>query len=122
MKKVILFHKLAGRWFADVGDVTTQPDVMVLEMVAGADIMVELMPCSDELKQHGVRRLSMSTDGSSLDYNAKLVLLNYDDMGAYYECRMYEGRELIKTMTIWLCPVTLFVFGEYPECIWVHSW
>lgn len=121
MKKNLIFHKLSNRWFADVEDESTIQDVMQLQMVAGADVMLDLLPCPEEQRIFNVRRVTMSTDGMS-EYNAKLVLLQSDDCGADYECRLYEDGVLIKTMTIWLCPVTTIVFGEYPETIWIHTW
>ena len=118
-----MFHKLSNRWFADVenGYTNAIEDVMQLQMVAGADVMLDLLPCPEEQRMFNVRRVTMSTDGMS-EYNAKLVLLQSDDCGADYECRLYEDGVLIKTMTIWLCPVTTMVFGEYPETIWIHTW
>lgn len=117
-----MFHKLSNRWFADVGDESTMQDVMQLQMVAGADVMLDIITCPEEQRLLNVRRVTMSTDGSIPDYHAKLVLLQSDDCGADYECRLYEDGVLIKTMTIWLCPVTTMVFGEYPETIWIHTW
>lgn len=98
----INFVKLTDKWFADV--VNWVGSVMDLEMVNGADTFLENI-CE------GHRYISLQVSNVPIENAYKFDYLNYDGEGTEYICE--ETGEVI-----WLCPVTITVFGEFPTNIW----
>ena len=114
---ILKFNKTQeSRWYIDLPK--WSGDLAELEMVAGADLLLDLLsgfskPCVE---------LEISTEG--LPECGCLILisvgedLQYD--GAYYA--LANTRLGVTTeFNIWLCPVTLFVLGEYPQQIFFRS-
>lgn len=104
MRKTFEFVKVGGVWFYWWPDFDGDP--RELAMVNGADDLL------DSLDDRFVR-LQM-VDPSI----AKIVLskIEEDGSGATYLCRSknYNGR-------VWICPVTLLVFNEYPQNIYLSE-
>lgn len=112
MEKTIIFYKeTTGEWYAYLPDYTGEK--ADLEMVCGADTMLNIY------SQGGARAtLSISTEPKAghndVLHFESLSFADEIDSGAYYNvttirCIPYPH------LRIWLCPVTLFVFGEYPK-------
>lgn len=94
------YYKDALRWFIVYPEWKGSKDD--LEMVEGADILLDIL--SDNTKNI---ELEVSTD-EILSYKLELVsICEYD--GAYYSYN-YQ--------IIWLCNVTKFVLGDFPEVIY----
>ena len=107
MKK-ISFYNRNGRWFADLPEYIAQGGTEDdCEMVAGADSWLEYL-------SKGSDRVTLSLSTSPL--RNKLTLYESDEFGATYIAHDYN--EEIFNHRLWLCPVTLFVFGEYPQTIY----
>lgn len=104
MRKIFEFVKVGGVWFYWWPDFDGGPEE--LAMVNGADDLL------DSLDNRFVR-LQM-VDPSV----AKLVLskIEEDENGATYLCksRYYNDR-------VWICPVTLLIFNEYPQNIYLSE-
>lgn len=101
-----------NRWFVVLND--WQYDRDALEMVAGADSMLDIISGFSNSVT-----LKLSTE--EFDSKYKIVKIHdnlLDDMlnGANY--RFYTDDSF--TMDIWLCAVTIFVFSEYPETVWIN--
>ena len=100
------FVRLSGRWFVDIpwdGDVTD------LEMVAGANTLLECY------QKDGIVKCGVLDDNYVIDDGKQVAHLNqisFDKNGSFYkvESELYRG-------DIWLCPVLKHVFGEYPKQI-----
>lgn len=104
MRKTFEFVKVGGVWFYWWPDFDGDPGELV--MVGGADDLL------DSLDDRFVR-LQM-VDPSV----AKIVLskIEEDENGATYLCKSknYNDR-------VWICPVTLLVFNEYPQNIYLSE-
>lgn len=104
MRKTFEFVKVGGVWFYWWLDFDGDPGE--LAMVGGADNLL------DSLDDRFVR-LQM-VDPSV----AKIVLskIEEDESGATYLCKSknYNDR-------VWICPVTLLVFNEYPQNIYLSE-
>lgn len=105
----IRFTKLANKWFADIP--MYEGDVNDLQMVSGADTLIELYALGKSECEVGVL-----DDFDWDDYNSdpSLIVLKKtvetEGYGATYDVtsRLYRDE-------VWLCPVMLHVFGEYPD-------
>ena len=125
--KRIRFIKEVGLWYADLPEFLEQGlgSKNNLLMVDGADSFLDLLSENGE---------EVSLDISETEfagYLAKLDRISWgknqellDDVGhepveygAYYEVN--ELNEKAFSHHLWLCPVTEFVFGRYPEEMWV---
>lgn len=106
-------HEEDGLWYIDYPNWPF--DHHNLLMVEGADDLcaylsddnkytkVSVIPSSKEEKHEGYFKLSQVSSGLT--------------SGSTYEVQGLEGF----TQNIWICPVTLFVLGEYPKYIYVKK-
>ena len=103
--KYFKFVKLSGRWFVDI---PWDRDISDLEMVSGADTLLECYQ-KDGIVKCTILEDSDKMCGSEIIY---LTQTSCDDNGSFYEVKseLYRGE-------IWLCPVLKHVFGEYPKHI-----
>jgi hypothetical protein len=104
-----LFYKETdGRWYIDLPEYEGSKEE--LEMVAGADSFLEVLAEGEDK----VMLLLSETPFSGSDV---LVRLDTEeiDIGSMYELNSYRG--VTFNHILWLCPVTLFVFGKYPHFI-----
>ena len=119
MEKVVRFFKQDNKWYADVPNHTLEEN----EMVMGADIALEYLA-------EGRTELFITLTDEYPGWNAPLVLTRkeYDETGAYYDLSgilfmdfmITYGKEFIGIKPqVWICNVTLDVFGEFPECIYI---
>ena len=104
MNRILEFVKVGGVWFYWWPDYVGDP--YALSMIEGADLML------DSLGTKLVRLHMVDATVAKI----KLTLLECDADGATYLCnsKNYNGR-------VWLCPVTLEVFGEYPQAIYLSE-
>lgn len=114
MKRTIRFYKeYDHRWFADIPEWNGDKDD--LEMVSNADIMLDIISQGDE-NLH----LTLSTESIGgfdvLDLESKCP---EPQNGAYYIMKSYRGIDF--DLKMWLCDVTKFVFGDFPEKIYIHK-
>ncbi len=81
-----------------------------LEMVTGADTMLEYMA-------EGEMSVDVVISEDEFQGGDKLVLVKTDENGGDYKMSTYRGIEI--NLDLWLCNVTLFVLGKFPEVIWI---
>jgi hypothetical protein len=113
MKRLKFYKEADNRWYVELPE--WQGSKADLEMVAGADTMLEYMA---EDKDHVFLYLS-ETEFVGAD-KLDLVCLAADlGNGAYYRMEMYNGIEL--NLEMWLCDVTKFVFGDFPKIIFIST-
>ena len=106
-------HEADGKWYVDFPNWPF--DHHNLMMVAGADKMCEFL--SDDNKHAYVNVIPASKEENQPGY-AKLVQKEHSlTGGSTYQVTGLEGFE----RDIWLCPVTLFVLGQYPKFIYVKK-
>lgn len=106
-------HEADGCWYVDFPNWPF--DHHNLMMVAGADKMCEFL--SDDNKHAYVNVIPASKEENHPGY-AKLVQKEHSlTGGSTYQVTGLEGFE----RDIWLCPVTLFVLGQYPKFIYVKK-
>jgi hypothetical protein len=106
------FNKEGGSWYIVLPDYPgPKAD---LQMVAGADTMLDVMAQGKE----SVELLVSETPVSFFD---ELVKLDKNDLGsgAYYNLQNYQGQELNHEM--WLCDVTKFIFGDFPPRLFIKQ-
>lgn len=110
MTKTIWFYKDENsRWYADIPEWVeaggTEDD---LEMVCGADLWL------DELS--GAANEITFTLSDTDKFSNHLNRIARDEFGATYMAYKYYNE--IFNAQVWLCNVTKFVFGEFPEVIY----
>jgi hypothetical protein len=104
-----------GNWYVDLPDYIEQGGEKAdLQMVSGADTWLESL--SDG---HSWITLDVSKEPFELANELTLDKTDegFPELGAYYRCGMYQGVDYSNFM-MWLCPVVLFVFEEYPKKIY----
>ncbi len=109
MKQITFNKNSIGQWFAEIPEWTG--DQAELEMIMGADTFLDILS-QGELKVI----LSFVTDNIEKNIWSDFILIRtkpYND--GYY----YDAIGHFNTLEVWLCHVTKFVFGEFPEKIFV---
>lgn len=114
MKRIFKFNREVDdfdvwRWYVELPE--WEGSKADLEMVAGADGMLECLRGKDETSVEVVvsEKVFRSPD---------LYLFKVDDLGNYYADDL-SGKFFPETLHIWLCEVTLFVFGYYPTYLYL---
>jgi hypothetical protein len=111
--KINFYKESDNRWYADLPEWEGPKEA--LEMVMGADTMLDILSQGEGL-------ISLDIDTNHIDGYEKLVFLNETPdfgEGAYYHMETYMGLEF--NLDIWLCDVTKFVFGEFPNIIYFNK-
>lgn len=107
--EILRFYKEnSERWYADVPNWTGRKSA--LEMVAGADKLLDLIAKGrDEVYLHFSE--NEIKDSDVLIFKRKCWL-----NGADYKINNLDGQEI--DLKVWLCNVTKFVMGKFPEKIY----
>lgn len=107
----VSFKKVHGNWYCDikgwpekffpnslmVGDASR----LIQKMSDGKEyVTFDVIPTKNEIGEPGLVKLSLESSSIA--------------GGGYYET-IVDGEEF---SVVWLCPVTLFVLGRYPKCIY----
>ena len=131
--KTFRFYKEINTWYIDLpqfleAGLGTKANLM---MVAGADTLLDI------LSNNGTEITVDFSDKPFDGFNVKLDMINigkdqalldhvghpFVDYGAYYTA--YSSQELgyeFKISSVWLCPVTEYVFGgDYPKNIFIKA-
>ena len=108
MVKKLKFVKLAGCWFVILPDYKGK--VEDLEMVCGADVLIETLS-----KGEPIVKVLVSDEQLFSEDNYELNLKEVDNYGGTYKLIPEDiGKE------IWLCNVTKEVLGNFPGTIFFH--
>ncbi len=104
------FYKLDNKWYVDLPD--WEGSIDELEMVCGADIMLDIISQSDN---------EIYITMSDTYFDNATTLVKYKDTpeigGAEYIFTKWHNIDY--DMNIWLCVVTEFVFGYLPNIIYI---
>ncbi len=109
MKQITFNKNSIGQWFADIPEWTG--DKAELEMIMGADTFLDIMA-------QGESKVTLSFNTEYLEGSSPSFVLKrnrpYSD--GYY----YDADGLFNSLEIWLCHVTEFVFGKFPETFYIY--
>lgn len=108
--KIFRFYKVgysqSAEWYVDLPDYLEQGgSEEELQMVAGADVMLELLA-------HGDNSVLLALD--LLPFEGSMTLGQVDEDGNY----LFHGDP---PFPVWLCPVTKYIFGDYPPLIHIKK-
>ena len=103
-----------GRWYVDLPNWKGSHDS--LQMVAGADDMLELIGNGAPHVKLQVIKHNTRLDGLDVDMICDRIDCSMTG-GATY--RVFDKKGDVNKM--WLCPVTLFVLGEYPKHLYIKK-
>lgn len=121
MSRVLNFYRTESqRWFVNLPEY--EGPVEDLEMVAGADTLLDIISMNhfDGENLVTVRVFTNTLDSNPDRAHYMLTLgeiLKSEIGGATYN--LYHPA--ISPFEIWLCDVTRFVFGEFPNTIWFEA-
>jgi hypothetical protein len=105
--EIFKFYKdTDSKWYIDYPK--WEGEKWELEMVSGADTLLELIAQGDDKVSIGMALEEFE------DYNLTLKFLREHEGGGWYEVQDY----LFK-FEVWLCHVTKFVFGHLPETLYI---
>ena len=112
MIRKVRFYNRDGSWYADLPDYIasggTEEDCI---MVAGADTWLDFL---SDYTDNVVLTLSKDTPLSN-----RIDRIHEDGFGATYMAYEYDGQQV--NHQLWICPVTLFLFNEYPQTIYYKT-
>ena len=108
------FHKQDDSWFVDLPE--WEGEQWELEMVMGADTFLDILSQGED-----VVYVTMSKDyfdGAEVLQFTQLGRLEGPELGegSWYFLSEYQG--ISYALEMWLCHVTTFVFGDYPNRIY----
>jgi hypothetical protein len=113
---VYTFVKEGSQWFIDLPEYLAQGGSKAdLQMVEGADELLQFIA-------GGKKRITLQLDREPFEDADVLELVELCAApmgGGYYRMHMYRNQRIEKR--IWLCDVTLFVFGDMPEHIYFRK-
>ena len=109
-----------GFWYVDYPNWPF--DHSHLQMVRGADKLCELLSYDGKHTKVSVIPSNEFKVLQSHDLNERFALIKTESSlteGATYQVQINQFKRL--GAFIWLCPVTLFVLGEYPEYLYIKT-
>jgi hypothetical protein len=114
MKKYSFYRDEDNRWYINLPEFIEQGGSKEeLEMVSGADTFLHILSSgSDKVSLLISNQPFIDSEQLHLDYTDPDNPLE----GAYYWLLEYKKETF--SLKIWLCSVTLFVLGEYPDVIY----
>ncbi len=110
------FYKDEIGWFVDLPEWTGEK--WELQMVAGADLFLEMINSGDDEYQVYLTLSDEPFENSDvleLDCLGRIEGFEMGE-GAWYQMVTYKGIEF--DYTFWLCNVAKFVFGDFPKFIY----
>ena len=114
--RTFTFLKEFKAWYIDLPDYLSQGGQKKdLRMAAGAGKLLTYLARRE-------KKLTITIDTEPFEGAEKLELVELCDQpmgGGYYLLRTCRGRAVNRRM--WLCDVTLFIFGDMPECLYVRK-
>jgi hypothetical protein len=113
MKRLRFYKESDNRWYVDLPE--WNGSKAELEMLAGADSMLEYMA-------EGNNEVYLYASGNEFEGADKLEMLRLATElgnGAFYKLENYKGIEI--GLEMWLCDVTKFVFGDFPSRIFISA-
>ena len=112
IQKLKFYRETTGRWYVDLPEWEGSKED--LEMVLGADDLMNLLAQGDDVIYAQI------ADGE-FPGSVQMVMFemgSIDMGGAWYLVPSISGIDF--NLRLWLCDVTKFVFGYFPENIWFY--
>lgn len=106
----IRFYKESSRWFSDIPAWEGSKDD--LEMVFGADLLLDII-------SEGEEEVVLEFGDHKFPGSDQIIFIHLEGDGAKYHLPSYRGKN--HEMEFWLCSVTKFVFGSYPDSLWMRK-
>lgn len=102
--RILYFIKIANKWF--YWDPYFKGDVYELEMVDGADVLL------DKMAEGETNIVAVAVETDILTFPHYLELINEDELGGTYKIvgPYYSGE-------LWLCNIAKSMFGKFPNKI-----
>lgn len=113
MKTLKFYKEIDGSWFVDLPE--WEGSKADLQMVAGADTMLDMIA-------EGEKEVRLNLSEKHFNNSDVLEFKSMaEDLGngAYYKFEKYKGIEI--NHDVWLCDVTLEVFGHFPKQIFISA-
>ena len=112
IRKLKFYRENTGRWYVDLPEWEGSKED--LEMVLGADDLMNLLAQGDDFiyAQIGDEKFPGSVQMVMFEMGS------IDMGGAWYLVPSISGIDF--NLRLWLCDVTKFVFGYFPENIWFY--
>lgn len=111
MRQFRFYKDIDKKWYVDLPE-WTGPKAD-LEMVIGADLMLEFM-------SQGTGEVLLNTSEDEFDGSDKIDFIREStelENGSFYKLENYKGVKVDQEM--WLCDVIKFVYGYFPETIYI---
>ena len=112
IRKIRFYKEKDSRWYVDLPEWGgTKED---LEMVSGADTMLDILAQGDDV-------IFVQIGDEKFPGAIQSILIESGSIeagGAFYLIPFIGQMEY--NLRIWLCDVTKFVFGTFPETIWLY--
>lgn len=107
------FYKEGNNWYVDLP--SWEGAKSDLLMIGGADTMLDIV------SENGteVEVLISEQEFNGADKLTFVKLAEDVGEGAYYNLAIYKGE--ILSLSVFLCDVALFVFGKFPETIYIKK-
>lgn len=117
IKKLRFYKEIGGDWFVDLPKYLNEGigDKFDLQMVCGADTWLDILSQGED--QVYLNISDNEIEGFEFLEMNQETFVHGLSVGADYECKSYQNIDY--NHKLWLCPVTLYVFGEeYPKIIY----
>lgn len=101
------------RWYVDLPDTPFSKEE--LEMVEGADMLLDVIAQGE----YFVTATINDKDDEITPYKTALLKIHENEFGATYAVDAICGIEY-PHLTVWLCPVTLYLFSSYPNNLYLN--
>lgn len=111
MLRQFKFYKDEGTWYVDLPE--WEGSRADLAMVSGADTMLDII-------SQGENDIKVLLSTEDFDGSNRLEFIRESPEvgeGSWYLMKTYKGIEY--NLELWLCDVTIFVFGGFPKNIYI---
>jgi len=112
IQKLKFYRENTGRWYVDLPEWEGSKED--LEMVLGADDLMNLLAQGDDVIYAQIADEKFSGSVQMVMFEMGSI----DMGGAWYLVPSISGIDF--NLRLWLCDVTKFVFGYFPENIWFY--
>lgn len=111
MKNLKFYKESSGRWYVDLPE--WEGEQADLEMVCGADTFLDIL-AQDETEVY------INVSVTPIPNSTQIVKTEecdpYQTGGAFYQLKEHIG--IPYSLRMWLCDVTKYVFGNFPDSIY----
>lgn len=114
-RKFKFYKDVDSKWYVDLPE--WNGDKWELEMVCGADTMLELFGQGDDTVHLTISLTPIESENDELTYKLTKIQDTPDLGGALYMLKEYYGIEY--NLEVWLCHVLTWLFKTNPDIIYI---